>query len=62
MSERDIGIDASDFRQAADALEKAGFERQAGRTVAWAIRRSTNVVRRHVDFMRIAGMTCCTAR
>jgi hypothetical protein len=46
--ERDAGIDASAFHDAAKALERAGFERQAGRTVAWALRRSGNVVRRHV--------------
>jgi hypothetical protein len=48
MSEREAGIDASAFRDAARALERAGFERQAGRTVAWALRRSANAVRRHV--------------
>lgn len=41
-------IDASAFENAAKALERKGFERAAGRTVAWALRRSANVVRRQV--------------
>ncbi len=48
MSDRDYGIDASDFVAASKALERHGFERQAGVTVAYAIKRSATVVRRHV--------------
>lgn len=46
MSERDFGIDASAFRAAADALAEAGFEREAGKAISGAIRRSANAVRR----------------
>lgn len=42
------GIDASDFVDASKALERHGFERQAGITVAYAIKRSANAVRRNV--------------
>lgn len=48
MTRASFTVDDRDFREAAKALEHAGFERQAGRTVAWAIRRSINVVRRNV--------------
>lgn len=41
-------VDASDFKRAAQALTKEGFEAAAGRTVAWALRRSANVARRNV--------------
>jgi hypothetical protein len=41
-------MDTRDFEKAADALEKAGFEKAAGRTTAWAARRIVNLVRRNV--------------
>jgi hypothetical protein len=41
-------VDAREFREAASKLTKAGFEKAAGRTVAWALRRSANLVRRNV--------------
>lgn len=47
-SESKFGINGDDFRKAAAALEKRGFDKAAGRTVAFALRRSANVVRRHV--------------
>lgn len=48
MSDDTITIDADDFIRAAEALEGAGFDRQAGRIVASALRKSGNSVRRHV--------------
>ena len=45
---RPTSIDASAFDDAAQALERHGFERQAGRTTAWAIKRMGNAARRHV--------------
>lgn len=48
MSRPSVTVDYGDFTQAARELERAGFERRAGRTVAWAIRRSINLVRRNV--------------
>lgn len=46
--ENAIGIDAEDFRRAAHALEREGFQRQAGRTTAYGLRRSANAIRRQV--------------
>ena len=48
MSSNAITIDASDFARAAHELEKAGFERAAGRTTAYAARRIVNLVRKNV--------------
>jgi hypothetical protein len=48
MSKGGFTVDASDFDKAAKALEKAGFERQAGRTAGWALRRIANLVRANV--------------
>lgn len=48
MSRAEITIDTTDFRKAAEALERAGFERQAGRTTAWALRRIVNLIRKNV--------------
>jgi hypothetical protein len=43
-----LTIDAREYQKAAEALTKAGYERVAGRTAAYAIRRAINVVRRNV--------------
>lgn len=44
-------MDYSDFRDAASELTKAGFEKQAGRTVAWGLKQAANAVRRNVRAM-----------
>lgn len=46
--EREFGINADAFRNAAKALEKEGFDRAAGRTVAFGLRKAANAVRRGV--------------
>lgn len=48
MSRAELTFDTREFEQAAKALERAGFERQAGRTTAWALRRIVNLVRKNV--------------
>jgi hypothetical protein len=48
MSEQGYGIDAEAFRKAAQALEKEGFDRAAGRTLAYGLRQSGNAIRRKV--------------
>jgi hypothetical protein len=47
-SEAQLGIDASDFRRAADTLTSSGLKRAAGKPVAKALRDSANAVRRSV--------------
>lgn len=48
MSTPQFTVDASAFDRAARALTSEGFEKQAGRTTAWAIKRMVILVRKNV--------------
>lgn len=48
MSARDYDVDMTAFKHAAHELERHEFQAAAGRTVAYALRRAANAIRRKV--------------